>query len=44
VISIFFPKDIADSFWRDRQKVIQGQPVINREEYVLNDTGEKRWR
>jgi len=38
-----FPKDIAVQFWADDQKVIQGQPVINREEYVLNDTGEKRW-
>ena len=24
-------------------KVIQGQPVINREEYFLNEAGEKRW-
>jgi PAS domain S-box-containing protein len=38
-----FPKDIAEQFWADDQKVIQGQPVINREEYFLNDEGEKRW-
>ncbi len=39
----FFPKDMAEKFWADDQKVIQGQPVIDREEYVLNDAGEKRW-
>ena len=38
-----FPKDIAEKFWADDRKVIQGEPVINREEYVLNDEGEKRW-
>jgi PAS domain S-box-containing protein len=38
-----FPPDIAEKFWADDQKVIQGQPVINREEYFLNDEGEKRW-
>ena len=38
-----FPKDIAEKFWADDQKVIHGEPVINREEYVLNDEGEKRW-
>jgi PAS domain S-box-containing protein len=38
-----FPKDIAEKFWADDQKVIQGQPLLNREEYVLNDAGEKRW-
>ncbi|HEV2327443.1 MAG TPA: PAS domain-containing protein [Verrucomicrobiae bacterium] len=38
-----FPKDIAEKFHADDQKVIQGQPVINREEYVLSESGEKRW-
>ena len=38
-----FPKDIAEKFWADDQKVIQGQPMLNREEYVMNDGGEKRW-
>jgi PAS domain S-box-containing protein len=38
-----FPQDIAEKFWADDRKVIQGEPVINREEYVLNDEGEKRW-
>jgi PAS domain S-box-containing protein len=38
-----FPKDIAEKFWADDQAVIQGQPVIDREEYFINDDGEKRW-
>ncbi len=38
-----FPREIAEKFWADDQKVIQGQPVINREEYFLNDKGEKHW-
>jgi PAS domain S-box-containing protein len=38
-----FPKEIAENFWADDQKVIQGQPVINREEYILGKDGEKRW-
>ena len=38
-----FPPDIAEKFWADDQKVIHGEPVINREEYFLNDAGEKRW-
>jgi PAS domain S-box-containing protein len=38
-----FPKDIAEKFWADDQKVIQGQPVVNREEFFLNGEGEKQW-
>ena len=38
-----FPKDIAEKFWADDQKVIAGQPVINREEYYLDEAGQKRW-
>ena len=38
-----FPKDIAEKFWADDQKVIQGQTVIDREEYFLSNEGEKRW-
>ena len=38
-----FPRDIAEKFWADDQKVIQGQPVINREEYFLDEEGKKRW-
>jgi PAS domain S-box-containing protein len=39
----FFPKELAEKFWADDQKVIQGEPIIDREEYVLSDSGEKRW-
>jgi PAS domain S-box-containing protein len=38
-----FPREIAEKFWLDDQKVLQGQPVINREEYFLGDDGRKRW-
>jgi PAS domain S-box-containing protein len=38
-----FPRDIAEKFWADDQKVIQGQPVINREEYFLDAEGVKCW-
>ena len=38
-----FPKEIAEKFWADDQRVIQGQPVVNREEFFLNDEGEKQW-
>ena len=39
----FFPKDIAEKFQADDQKVMEGEPVINREEYFLSDKGEKSW-
>jgi PAS domain S-box-containing protein len=39
----FFPKDIAEKFWAADQKVLQGQPVINQEEEVLDEKGKKRW-
>ena len=38
-----FPKEIAQQFYADDMKVIQGQPVINREEYFLNEEGKKQW-
>ena len=38
-----FPKDLAEKFWADDQKVIQGEPVVNREEFVLDENGKKRW-
>ena len=38
-----FPREVAEKFFADDQKVIQGQAVINREEYFLNEAGEKRW-
>ncbi len=39
----FFPKEIAEQFWADDQKVIHGEPVINREEHFFDETGRKRW-
>ncbi len=38
-----FPPPLAEKFWADDQTVLQGQPVINREEYCFDETGEKRW-
>ena len=39
----FYPRNLAEKFYADDQNVLQGQPVINREEYVLDEKGEKRW-
>jgi PAS domain S-box-containing protein len=40
----FYPKEIAEGFFADDQLVIQkNQPVINREEYLIDKNGEKRW-
>jgi PAS domain S-box-containing protein len=38
-----FPKDIAEKFWADDRQVLQGHPVINREEYFFNGEGRKHW-
>jgi PAS domain S-box-containing protein len=38
-----FPRDIAEKFYADDQTVIQGQPIVNREEYFFNEAGEKHW-
>jgi two-component system cell cycle sensor histidine kinase/response regulator CckA len=39
-----FPKDLAEGFFADDQSVLQtGQPVLSREEYVLDADGQKRW-
>ncbi len=38
-----FPREIAEKFYADDQKVVQGQPVINREEYFLDKAGAKCW-
>jgi PAS domain S-box-containing protein len=38
-----FPKDTAEKFWADDQKVIQGEPVINREEHFSDEAGRKCW-
>jgi PAS domain S-box-containing protein len=40
----FYPKEIAAKFYADDQSVLQtGQPVLNREEYLFEPEGKKRW-
>ncbi|MEI8048678.1 MAG: PAS domain S-box protein [Bacteroidota bacterium] len=40
----FYPLELADKFFADDQSVIQsGKAVLNREEYVLDENGQKRW-
>ncbi len=40
----FYPVELADKFFADDQSVIQsGKAVLNREEYVLDENGQKRW-
>jgi len=40
----FFPKEIAEVFYADDLKVIKdGQTIINREEYFLDNNGNKNW-
>jgi hypothetical protein len=40
----FYPKELAEEFRKDDQLVIEnGQTIINREEYVLDSNGNKRW-
>jgi PAS domain S-box-containing protein len=39
-----FPREIAEKFWADDRAVLElGQPVVNREEYFLDENGDKRW-
>ena len=38
-----FPREQAEKFWADDQKVLRGEPVINREEFFYAADGEKRW-
>ncbi len=39
-----FPRELAEGFFADDQSVIKtGQPVTNREEYVIDERGRKRW-
>ncbi len=39
-----YPKEIAAGFFADDQSVLQtGKPILNREEYVLDAEGNKRW-
>ena len=40
----FYPKELAEMFFADDQSVIQsGKPILNREEYILDEGGHKRW-
>lgn len=38
-----FPREIAEKFWADDQKVIGGEAVINREEFFFDEAGRKSW-
>jgi PAS domain S-box-containing protein len=39
-----YPKELAEAFFADDQLVLQtGQPVLNREEFVMDDNGQKKW-
>lgn len=38
-----FPRELAERYIADDQAVIQGEPVLWREEYVPDGNGEKRW-
>jgi PAS domain S-box-containing protein len=40
----FYPKELAEGFFADDQFVLQsGEALLDREEYVFNEKGEKRW-
>lgn len=40
----FYPPEIAEHFYADDQMVMQtGIPVLNREEYIMDENGQKRW-
>ena len=39
-----YPRELAERFFADDQVVLQtGQPVINREEYVIDENGQRIW-
>ncbi len=39
-----YPKELADGFYADDQVVLRtGTPLLNREEYILNEKKEQRW-
>ena len=39
-----FPQELAAGFYADEQEVMHtGRPLINREEYVVDEQGERRW-
>ncbi|MFA6439285.1 MAG: PAS domain S-box protein [Bacteriovoracaceae bacterium] len=40
----FYPKELAEKFLADDQRVIQtGKPVLNREEFIYDKNNQKRW-
>ncbi|MCX6151902.1 MAG: PAS domain S-box protein [Ignavibacteriales bacterium] len=40
----FYPKELAEKFIADDQLVMQsGKPVLNKEEYVIDENGNQRW-
>jgi len=40
----FYPKEMAEGFFADDQSVMRsGQPVLNKEEFVINENGQQRW-
>lgn len=40
----FFSNEVASSFFADDQSVIRsGEPILNREEYYINENGEEKW-
>ncbi|MCB9077251.1 MAG: PAS domain S-box protein [Anaerolineaceae bacterium] len=40
----FYPRDLAAIYYADEQAVVKsGQPLVGREEPVLNQLGERRW-
>ena len=39
-----YPKELAEKFFADDQMVLKtGQPVINREEFLFDNNGQKKW-
>jgi len=38
-----FPKELAEGFFADDQMVLRGKPVLNREDCLVDEKGEKRW-
>ncbi len=39
----FFPKGQAEKYWADDQRVLRGEPLLNREEFVLDEKGRECW-
>ncbi len=40
----FFPKELAEQYYRDEKKVIESnQALLNREELLIDQTGERKW-